>query len=139
MADLSAQIVWKNRKLQFEGVSANNPDRPLLFDFSPPLGDGDGFAGLELLLLSLAGCISTTIVFLLGHMGKTLTAYSAAVEGTRSEHPLALAEAHIKVLLSAAGLTDEDMRAVLARTEQMAPVWQAVKGNVSVFLDYEIV
>lgn len=138
MADLSAQIVWKSRKLQFEGVSASNPDRPLPFDYSPPLGDGDGFAGLELLMLSLAGCVSTTIVFLLGHMGKTLTAYSAAVEGTRSEHPLALKEVHMKVSLAAAGLTSEDMSAVLARAEQMAPVWQAVKGNVSVVIDYEI-
>jgi len=138
MADLFAQINWKNSKLQFEGVSADNPSRPLPFDYSPPLGDGDGFAGLELLMLSIAGCVSTTIVFLLGHMGKTLRSYSAAVEGARSERPLALKEVHMHVSLAAEGLTDEDMRAILARAEQMAPVWQAVKGNVLIRIDFEI-
>lgn len=138
MADLVAQINWKKQRLSFEGVSADNPGRPLPFDYSQPLGDGDGFAGLELLMLSIAGCVSTTIVFLVERAGKKLAAYSAAVEGTRSERPLALKDVHMRVTLAADGLTDEDMNAILVRVEQMAPVWQAVKGNVSITIDYEI-
>ena len=68
MADLNVEITRTNRKVHFEGVSDANPERRIPFDFAPPLGDGNGFAGLELLLMSFAGCVSTTVVFLLGRM-----------------------------------------------------------------------
>ena len=45
-----------NEKVQFIGVSASNPDRFITFDYKPPIGDGKGFNGLELLLMSLGGC-----------------------------------------------------------------------------------
>lgn len=37
---------------------------PIVFDFAPPLGDGQGCNGLELLLMSLAGCSGTTVAHL---------------------------------------------------------------------------
>lgn len=52
-------------RVQFRGVSPANPDRPIAFDFAPPLGDGQGYNGLELLLMSLAGCSGTTVAPLL--------------------------------------------------------------------------
>jgi putative redox protein len=64
-------VTLTNNKLQFTGISPSNPDRLITFDYKPPIGDGDGYNGLELLLMSLAGCSSTAIVFLLRKMEKT--------------------------------------------------------------------
>ena len=61
-----------NQKVQFVGVSMSNPDRPIAFDYLPPLGDGQGYRGLELLLMSFTGCVSTAIVYLLRKMGRTI-------------------------------------------------------------------
>ena len=43
-----------NGKLGFTGVSGSNADRAITFDYAPPAGDGRGYNGLELLLMSLA-------------------------------------------------------------------------------------
>ena len=94
MANLFVNVKRTNQKVHFEGVSTVNPDTVIPFDFAPPLGDGQGFGGLELLLMSFTGCVSTTLVFLLGRSGKHISSYTAAAEGIRSEQPLALKEIH---------------------------------------------
>lgn len=138
MANLSVEIKRTNQKVHFEGVSVANPNITIPFDFAPPLGDGQGFAGLELLLMSFAGCVSTTVVFLLGRSGKHITSYSAAVEGVRSEQPLALKEIHFKIKLASEDITAEDMENVMKQAEAISPVWQAVKNNVIVEITYEL-
>jgi Predicted redox protein, regulator of disulfide bond formation len=139
MANLSVEIKRTNQKVHFEGVSVANPNITIPFDFAPPLGDGQGFAGLELLLMSFAGCVSTTVVFLLGRSGKHIASYSAAVEGVRSEQPLALKEIHFKIKIASEDITAEDMENVMKQAEAISPVWQAVKNNVIVEITYELV
>jgi uncharacterized OsmC-like protein len=80
MDNLIVNIHRTNQKVHFEAISDRNPGRVIPFDYAPPVGDGDGFAGLELLLASFAGCVSTTIVFLLGRMGKQVSSYDARAE-----------------------------------------------------------
>jgi hypothetical protein len=62
MQDLSVKIKLVNQKVLFWATSDLHPDRPLMMDYIPPYGDDMGFAELELLLMSLCGCISTAIV-----------------------------------------------------------------------------
>jgi putative redox protein len=62
-----------NQKVLFTGISKSNPERPVTFDFKVPIGDGHGYNGLELLLMSFAGCSGTTIVYLLRKMGKNIS------------------------------------------------------------------
>jgi len=54
-----------NQKVRFIGVSNTNPNQPITFDYKPSIGDGQGYNGLELLLMSLCGCSATAIVYLL--------------------------------------------------------------------------
>jgi len=138
MANLSVEIKRTNQKVHFEGVSDLNPGISIPFDFAPPLGDGAGFGGLELLLMSFAGCASTTIVFLLGRAGKQLTAYSATAEGTRTERPLSLSEIHLHMRIESEDITAADMETALAQAEAMAPVWQALKNNVAIKISFEL-
>ena len=60
---LEVTVNLSNQKVQFTGVSRSNP--PITFDYDPPLGDGQGYTGLEMLLMSLAACSGTSIVALL--------------------------------------------------------------------------
>lgn len=138
MANLSVELKRTNEKVHFEGVSEANPGFSIPFDFAPPIGDGDGFAGLELLLMSFTGCVSTTVVFLLGRMGRHIISYSAKAEGIRNEQPLSLNKINLHILLQSEDITAADMEMVIKQAESISPVWLAVKNNVTVEITFEI-
>jgi uncharacterized OsmC-like protein len=138
MANLLINVKRTNEKVHFEGVSIANPDIVIPFDYAPPLGDGNGFGGLELLLMSFSGCVSTTIVFLLERSGKHISSYTAAVEGIRSEQPLALKEIHFNLHIESNDITETDMENAIKQAEAISPVWQAVKNNITVKMAFEL-
>ena len=74
--EISLELI--NDKIQFKGTARDNES--VLMDYFPPLGDGKGYTGLELLLVSFAGCSSTSIVYLLRKLGKTVTGLKVASE-----------------------------------------------------------
>ena len=137
MADLSVTIRRTNAKLHFEATSDLNPNFSVPFDFAPPMGDGQGFTGLEMLLVSFAGCVSTTIVFILSRLGAHIETYTATAEGTRSEHPLTLKAIHLALKIRSDNLTPDMMDTAIHQAEAIAPVWQAVKNNIEVSIGYE--
>ena len=65
MENLYVDAKLVNQKVQFKAISRTNPDYPVVLDYVPPLGDGQGLAGLELLLMSFCGCVSTAVTALL--------------------------------------------------------------------------
>lgn len=132
MANLSVKVTRTDDKVHFTGVSQANPSMEIPFDFAPPLGSGCGFAGLEVLLMSFAGCVSTTLVFLLGRMGKHVSSYTASAEGIRTERPLLLKEICFHICVESQDITDADMENAVKQAEAVSPVWQAVKNNVAV-------
>lgn len=113
MANLLVNVKRTNQKVHFEGVSITNPDIVIPFDFAPPLGDGQGFGGLELLLMSFTGCVSTTIVFLLERSGKHISSYTTSAEGIPSEQPLALKEIRFNIHIESNDITETDMENVI--------------------------
>lgn len=64
-----------NQKVQFIGTAASKSNPAITCDYPPPLGDGQGYTGLELLLMSLAVCSGTTIVYLPRKMGKNIPGF----------------------------------------------------------------
>jgi uncharacterized OsmC-like protein len=108
------------------------------FDYTPPLGLGDGLAGLEALVMTFSGCVSTAIVALLLRLGKHVGGYSVRAEGERNEQPLSLRKILFHVQVTSSDLTKEDMDQVLQRAAMISPVWIAIKGNVEVETSYEI-
>ena len=138
MSNLLIKIKRTNQKVHFEGVSDTNTGIVIPFDYAPPLGDGQGFGGLELLLMSFSGCVSTTVVFLLRRLGKHIANYTAEVEGIRSEQPLALKEIHFNICIESNDITVEDMENTIKQAENVSPVWQAVKNNITVKMTFEL-
>ena len=138
MANLVVKVKRTDNKVHFEGLSDTNPGIAIPLDYSPPLGNGNGFAGLEILLISFAGCVSTTVVFLLGRLGKHISSYMASAEGIRTEHPLSLKEICFHIYIESEDVTGVDMENIIKQAEAISPVWQAVKSNVIVETTFEL-
>ena len=119
-------------KVKFEGISKTNPDKPVIFDYLPPLGTGDGFVGIEMMTMSFAGCVSTAIVGLLKRRGKTLQSYSMEILGIKHEDPLFLEAIVFTATVNAQNVTQDELDEVLALAEKISPAWIAIRGNVKV-------
>lgn len=131
MEQVRVSMELVNEKLRFLGTSEDNPSRTVSMDYAPPLGDGEGFLGLELMLISFAGCVSTAIVFILRRMGKTVSGYRMRAVGTRREAPLSLEAIDFEIEVDSPDIENE-LEAAVLRAEQISPVWLAIKGNVRV-------
>jgi putative redox protein len=138
MNELNAHIKLVNEKVRFSAVSDANPGRPLTLDYVPPVGDGQGFAGLELLLLSFCGCVSTAVVALLRRSGN-VAGYEARATGIRQENPLTLKKIVFSVKVFSGDIQASDVEKALAVASAISPVWLAVKGNVEVETDFSLV
>lgn len=143
MSELQEEVTIKlvNDKVRFTGVSLASPDHPVSIDYVPPLGDGMGFRGLELFLLSFGGCSATAVVALLRKMGKTVSGFEVRAKGTRSEKPpIKLEKICIEFLLESKDAEEKDLRrAVQLAEESVCPVWQLIKNNVDVVPECRII
>jgi putative redox protein len=130
-----------NEKVQFIGLSKSNPDLPIPFDYKPPIGDGKGYNGLELLLMSLSGCSATAIVYLLRKMGKTVSGLEVNAKGVRREQPpVKFEKIFLEFTVNSKDTKDADIRKAIQLAEQsVCPVWQMIKNNVEVVPGYKII
>lgn len=128
-----------NEKVQFTAVSKTNPDHPITMDYIPPIGDGEGFLGLELLTMSFAGCVSTAAVAILRKMGRSVKDYNMKVLGYKKENPLSLEKISFMITVETGDATEEDIHKVLSMAEQISPVWLAIKNNIEVEHHYELI
>lgn len=135
--DINLELI--NEKVKFKGVSKDRKDQSITFDYLPPIGDGEGFLGLEMLVMSFAGCVSTAIVAILRKMGKNVSGYKMHILGTKHEAPLSLEEIQFEIIINSDNCTDEDVKLSIFKAEQISPVWIALKNNVLVDYKYKIV
>ena len=137
--EVSVELI--NQKVQFRGVSKTNPDHPIIMDYIPPLGDGQGYAGLELLLMSLAGCSSTAIVVLLRRMGKSISGFSVNAQGIkRDQPPIKFEKILLEFSIHSQDATEKDVQKAIDLSEESAcPVWAMLKNNVEVHTEFQII
>lgn len=128
-----------NEKVKFVGVSKSNLETPITIDYLPPIGDGEGFLGLELLVMSFAGCVSTAIVALLRKLGKDISGYKMNVTGIKKEKPLSLEKICFEILVESKDLTEVELENIILKAEEISPVWMAVKNNVEAAWVYKII
>lgn len=132
LAPVEINLKLIDDKVKFEGISKSNPITPVVFDYLPPLGTGEGFVGIEMMTMSFAGCVSTAIVGLLKRRGKTLESYSMEIFGIKHEDPLFLEAIEFTAFVIAKDVTQEELNEVLALAEKISPAWLAIQGNVKV-------
>lgn len=138
MENLYVETKLVNQKVRFKAVSRANPDHPVALDYVPPIGDGQGFAGLELLLVSFCGCVSTALVALLRKAGKSILSYECSAVGIRQENPLSLKKIKLEVRVQSENIEAVDMDKVLSVAAVISPVWLAIKDNVEVETEYKV-
>ena len=129
---LSMTVELVNDKVRFSGSTRGLP--PVSADYFPPLGDGQGYTGLELLLLSLAACSGTAILPLLRRMGKTVAGLKVSAAGKRRDrHPTSFERIDIEFLLASPDAVLADLQKAVAMAEgTICPVWAMLKGNVEI-------
>lgn len=132
LAPVEISLKLIDDKVKFEGVSKSSPSHPIIFDYVPPLGTGDGFVGIEMMTMSFAGCVSTAIVGLLKRRGKSVSGYEMQIQGIKHEEPLYLEEIIFTAIVDGSDVTQEELDEVLALSEKISPAWIAIRGNVKV-------
>ncbi len=136
--ELTASVRLINDKLNFAGTVEGNA--PVSIDYTPPLGDNQGYTSLELLLLSLSSCLGSSALTFLRRMGKTITAFEIRSKGIRKqEHPTGFSLIIMEIYIRSENLTEEEVDKVVGLSEAtFCPVWSMLKGNVTVEVKYNI-
>jgi len=125
-------------KLQLTG--RGHAGHEVRMDYYPPLGDDNGFTGMELLLTSLAGCSGHTVLFLLRKMGKTIENLEIhAVGNRRDEHPTIFTEIELEYRVKGSDLDGPSVeKAISLSEEKYCPVWAMLKNGASIKWRYSI-
>ncbi len=136
---LEVTVHSTNQKLGYTGVAKSNP--PIIMDYTPPLGDGQGYMPLELLLMSLAYCSGGTLSLLLKRMGKSVSAVTVTAKGIRRDQsPTSFRRIFLEFVLHSKDAGDADVQKVIKLAEEsVCAVWAMVKGNVEITTGYKII
>ena len=137
--ELTTSLILLNEKLHFEGKVEENS--PISIDYTPPLGDNLGYTSLELLLLSLSSCISSSILVFLRKMKKSITGFEMNATGIRNEdHPMGFKTISLELMLVSEDTTAEDIDKVIQLSEETyCPVWSMIKDKVEIEIHYNII
>ncbi len=135
---IEAHAALANQKLGFMGQADGLPAIPI--DSIPPLGDGEGYTPLDLVLISLAACAGSTIVSLLRKMRKTVARCNADATGVkREEHPRIFESITLCFLVVSPDAEGADIEKAIELSEKKyCPVWAMLKGNVSIQTKYKL-
>lgn len=119
-------------KVKFTGSAAEK--NPITVDYYPPVGNGEGYTSLELLLISLSSCAGTSILSLYRKMGKNTEKFSIQANGIRrSQHPLSFEHIQLEIHIKA---TEDELpllqKAIQMSEETFCPVWALLKNNVQI-------
>ncbi|MBE0643787.1 MAG: OsmC family protein [Bacteroidetes bacterium] len=139
MSALEANVTLVNDRMQFRGALRDNP--PITMDYIPPLGDGDGYMPMELVLMSLGTCSGSSVAALLRRMGRTVSALDVRASGVRREqHPTSFETIALDFTLTSPDATEEDMGKALKLSEDsICPVWDMLKGRVTITTGFDII
>jgi len=127
-------------KVKYSAASRANPE--VVVDYFPPYGTGEGYTSLELLLVSFASCVSSTLsIILKGQMQRKITSISAKTKGyVKDEHPKALSKIELELHIESNDAQEADVEKTLAALEsKLCPVWSMIKGNVEIETRFFIV
>ena len=127
-----ANVMLVNDGVKFECTAGDNPH--VVTDYGPPLGGGEGYLPLQLLLISLATCAGGTVALLIRKFRKDLRGLSIYMRGTQGEErPNAFTRIDMEFTVVSADATQDDVMLAISKTEEKyCPVWAMIRGNVEV-------
>ncbi len=128
-----------NDKVKFVSNSRDNPE--ISIDYFPPIGTGEGYTSLELMIISFSSCISSTLLTILrALMHKNVASLKINAKGfLRDQHPKALSHIQLEMTFESQDVEEADVKKALALAEEkLCPVWAMLKGNVEISVSYVI-
>ncbi|NLG25485.1 MAG: OsmC family protein [Clostridiales bacterium] len=131
--DLSIAMRLMDDQVRFEATARDNA--AVTLDYFPPFGEGKGYTSMELLLISAASCLATTLVTMLrGRTQRTISAVRATADGmVREAHPKSFSHIEIVVELDSPDAEEAEVaRAFKVAEEWICPVLAMLRGNVEV-------
>lgn len=134
--ELSVDLI--DDKVKFTGKTRNNP--PIIMDYIPPIGDGNGYMPLEMVLMSLATCSGSTLAILVRSMKKSISGLKVSARGIRrEEHPTGFKEIHLDFAIQSPDLEEPLVQKAIQMSEETyCPVWDMLKGNVTITTAFTI-
>jgi len=126
------------RKMMFTGESGGHT---VTLDYIPPYGEGAGFMPMQLYLVSLAACLGSTLRYLAGEHGKTISDIEVDVRGTRRDHPPTGFEAiTFGLRVVSPDIDDASLRELSELAEKKyCPLTTMLCADVAVTMTFEIV
>lgn len=128
----TASVEWTGERLHFTGKSAFG--YPVPVDYTQPLGDGQGYGGLELLLMALAACSAQTAMSLFVKMKQDVKKFTVTATGNRTlEHPTVFTEIQVDFAIEGNTLSTELIeKAIRLSDEKYCPVWAMLKPSAKI-------
>lgn len=135
----TATLRWTGEGLAFEGsAGSSGPDRPVLIDGEGPAGA----APMEMLLLSLGGCMAIDIRVILVRSRVRLIGLEMDMVGERRDAEPRSFEA-IRMHLRLAGPTEQDRpkveRAIRLSEEKYCSVYHTLRPDLRIRTSFEFV
>lgn len=129
---LKTEIVLDDDKVKFIAYAGEN--NPLVVDYVPPVGSGEGYTSLELLMISLSSCLTTAVLILLRKNKKqVLNAFVTTTGRRRPVHPTYLEEINIELNIISPDVDENDLLQVIKISEEtICPVLNMLKDDVKV-------
>jgi putative redox protein len=108
---------------------------PIMVDYFPPLGTGEGYTSLQLLLLSLGSCLATTVkVLIVNKLQKKVDDLTVSFQGgRREEHPTVFSKIRLEIGVSCAGLKQEALDNIIEYGKQsICPVLAMINSGTDI-------
>jgi len=133
-----AEIVFQGG-MKFEGRSGR-AGTTVALDFAPEGEDIGGFAPMELLLTSLAGCSGQVTVGLLKRMGQEVKDLTVRARGVKKEiHPAIFTSIELEFEFRGGKLDAASVEKALALSEdRYCPVWAMAKAAAPIKATYRL-
>lgn len=127
---LAAVAILCDEKVRFRGIIEDKTE--LYFDYYPPIGEGNGYTPLELLLLSLSACSGTSIIALLRKTNKRLDSFRVNAQGIRRDtHPTIFEAITLHYQLTSNEICEDEFIHAIELTEKsLCPVWAMLRDSV---------
>jgi putative redox protein len=112
-----------------------NGREPVMVDYTPPLGNGEGYTSLELLLLSLASCFASTVKLMVNnHLKKKIDDLKVSISGIRrTEHPTSFESINLEMIYMSDETEPETLEEVMQLAkDKFCPVWAMLNDNTEI-------
>ena len=94
---------------------------------------------MQMLALSVAGCMAVDLVHIIQRSRRTLTGLEARFTGERSaEEPKRFLSIHLQFALTTDAAADQVERAIQLSREKYCSVWHSMRPDIDLKVDYTI-